>query len=62
MTPLWSKGLPLDEAIHRYSVGEDPHGDPRNDPDARAQKSEFLKPDGAVVDVCGGAPCFADPS
>ena len=26
---------------------------------ARVQKSEFLKPDGAVVDVCGGAPCVA---
>ena len=23
-TPLWSKGLPLDEAIHRFTVGEDP--------------------------------------
>ncbi len=27
MTPLWSKGLPLDEAIHRYTVGEDPQLD-----------------------------------
>ena len=25
--PLWSKGLPLDEAIHRYTVGEDPQLD-----------------------------------
>jgi argininosuccinate lyase len=23
-TPLWAKGLPLDEAIHRFTVGEDP--------------------------------------
>ena len=36
--------------------------DPRNDPEARVQKSEFLKPDGAVIDVCGGAPCLADQS
>jgi hypothetical protein len=42
------------------NVGRDPHGDPRNDPDARVQKSEFLRTDGAVIDVCGGAPCTAD--
>ena len=40
--------------------GEDPHGDPRNDPDARVQISEFLKPGGVVVDVCGGDPCLVD--
>jgi hypothetical protein len=39
--------------------GEDPHEDPRATVAARLQKSEFLKPDGAVVDVCGGAPCVA---
>lgn len=42
--------------------GEDPHEDPRADPEARVQKSEFLKRDGAVVDVCDGAPCTADPA
>ncbi|MBK9655494.1 MAG: argininosuccinate lyase [Rhodanobacteraceae bacterium] len=26
-TPLWAKGLPLDEAIHRFTVGEDPQLD-----------------------------------
>ena len=26
-SPLWSKGLPLDEAIHRFTVGEDPQLD-----------------------------------
>jgi hypothetical protein len=36
--------------------GEDPHEAPRRDPAARRQKSEFLKPDGRIVDVCGG-PC-----
>lgn len=39
--------------------GTDPHGDPRSDPAARVQKSEFLKTGGAVVDVCAGMPCFA---
>ena len=39
--------------------GFDPHGDPRSSPDARVQKSEFLKTGGAVVDVCSGAPCTA---
>src|SRR2546428_4027844 len=36
------------------STGPDPHGDPRSSPDARTQKSEFLKVGGAVVDVCSG--------
>jgi hypothetical protein len=40
-------------------TGDDPHGDPRNDADARVQKSEFLRSDGMVVDVCDGAPCTA---
>jgi len=39
--------------------GHDPHGDPRSSPDARTQKSEFLKVGGAVVDVCSGMPCVA---
>jgi hypothetical protein len=60
---IWDSGAPVPPLTNLApSVGEDPHGDPRNDPDARVQKSEFLKPDGAVIDVCGGAPCFADPS
>ncbi|MBS1847980.1 MAG: DUF4214 domain-containing protein [Actinobacteria bacterium] len=39
----------------------DPHEDPRNDIQARNQKSAFLEPDStsAVIDVCGGAPCHA---
>jgi hypothetical protein len=37
----------------------DPHECPRRQPAARVQKSEFLKNDGAVVDVCGGAACLA---
>ena len=35
----------------------DPHSDPRNTPAAQDQISDFLQPNGAVVDVCGGQPC-----
>jgi hypothetical protein len=58
---LWDSGaaeIPLEGVPPRE--GEDPHGDPRSDPDARAQKAAFLF-DGQVIDVCGGA-CKADPS
>ncbi len=40
--------------------GPDPHGDVRATVAARTQKSEFLKPNGRVVDVCGGQPCHTD--
>jgi hypothetical protein len=40
-------------------TGEDPHEWPRRSPLARDQKSAFLRPDGAVIDVCGGHPCYA---
>ena len=39
--------------------GEDPHGAPRSEVSARVQKSEFLKLEGRIVDVCGGKPCYA---
>ena len=39
--------------------GADPHSKPRSSPKARAQKSEFLRPGGRVVDVCAGGPCYA---
>jgi hypothetical protein len=35
----------------------DPHENVRSTPAAREQKSDFLEPNGAVVDVCGGQPC-----
>lgn len=35
----------------------DPHGIPRVDRAAMLQKSEFLRPGGVVVDVCGAGPC-----
>jgi hypothetical protein len=37
----------------------DPHHDPRNTPAAQQQISDFLEPSGAIVDVCGGAPCHS---
>ena len=39
--------------------GHDPHQDPRSDPQARVQVSNFLQPDGKVIDVCAGGPCHA---
>lgn len=41
------------------TTGHDPHEDPRNDPNAREQKSTFLTNGGSVTDVCGTAPCTA---
>ena len=37
--------------------GADSHEHPRSDPMVRVQKSEWLKPDGRLVDVCNGEPC-----
>lgn len=60
---IWDSGAPVPPLVNQPPrEGEDPHGDPRSDPEARVQKSEFLRTDGAVVDVCDGEPCFADPS
>ena len=39
----------------------DPHSCPRSNPTARTQKSEFLKTNGAIVDVCSGAACLITP-
>jgi hypothetical protein len=57
----WDSGTPptpLANVPNR--AGQDPHSHPRSDPAARRQKSEFLKLGGAVVDVCGGGPCYAN--
>jgi len=56
----WDAGTPaapLENVPNR--AGEDPHSAPRNEVAARLQKSEFLRVDGKVIDVCGTAPCFA---
>ena len=39
------------------ATNNDPHEDPRDTPAARLQKSAFLAPGGAVIDVCAGQPC-----
>jgi hypothetical protein len=42
------------------ATNKDPHEDVRNTVAARLQKSDFLQPHGAVVDVCNGQPCHTD--
>jgi hypothetical protein len=42
------------------ATNNDPHEDVRNTKAARLQKSDFLAPNGSVVDVCGGKPCHTD--
>jgi hypothetical protein len=37
----------------------DPHENPRDTPAAQTQISDFLQPNGTVVDVCGGSPCHS---
>jgi hypothetical protein len=37
----------------------DPHDDPRKTPAAQTQISDFLEPNGSVVNVCGGSPCHS---
>ena len=37
----------------------DPHQNPRNTPADQQQISDFLEPNGAVTDVCGGSPCHS---
>jgi hypothetical protein len=37
----------------------DPHENPRDTPAAQLQISDFLEPNGSVVDVCGGRPCHS---
>ena len=60
---IWDSGTPTPptgiEPPREPQYGVDPHETPRCMPEARLQKSEFLKPDGVVIDVCGGEPCTA---
>ncbi|HLM09381.1 MAG TPA: hypothetical protein VK307_06700 [Thermoleophilaceae bacterium] len=60
---MWDSGTPeapLTNTPNR--AGEDPHEFPRRQAAARLQKSEFLRIDGRLVDVCGGGACLAPPS
>jgi hypothetical protein len=57
---VWDSGTPTPPTANiPNTAGDDPHSKPRSQATARTQKSEFLKPNGAVVDVCGGLPCPA---
>ena len=56
---IWDSGsdsIPIDAVPPNTS--RDPHGDPRNDPQARRQKAAFLF-DGDLIDVCAGDACTA---
>ena len=60
---VWDSGAPAPpDGNVAPREGEDPHGDPRASMQARQQKSEFLKRQGRVIDVCGGQPCKAPPA
>jgi hypothetical protein len=57
---VWDSGSPAPPAGNvAPRDGADPHGDPRRSREARQQKSDFLKRNGRVVDLCGGKPCTA---
>ena len=59
---MWDSGPPAPPITNTPNRGgEDPHSDPRSTPAARVQKSEFLKVNGRVVDVCAGASCHSAP-
>ena len=40
---------------------EDPHEDPRRQPEVIEQKEAFFRPDGTVINVCDDEPCLAEP-
>ena len=46
--------------VDNETTNRDPHSDVRNTKAVRVQKSDFLAPNGKVVDVCGGKPCHTD--
>jgi hypothetical protein len=58
---VWDSGSPTPPTTNTPPrAGADPHSHPRNTASARDQKSEFLRIDGKVVDVCAGKPCYAN--
>jgi len=42
------------------ATNQDPHEDVRDTKAARVQKSDFMQPNGSVIDVCGAEPCHTD--
>ena len=59
---MWDFGgaAPPTGNIPPPSIGPDPHGGPGSDPRARQMVSDFIRPDGAFVDACGGGACQSD--
>jgi hypothetical protein len=58
---VWDSGSPTPPPNNTPPrAGADPHSHPRSTAIARAQKSEFLKVNGTVVDTCGPTPCYAN--
>ena len=57
---VWDSGSPLAPLANvPPRAGHDPHEDPRHSPEAQAQKDQFLRTDGTLIDVCSAAPCEA---
>lgn len=55
---LWDTGSPLSPLVNLPPRdGHDPHDDTPRIPAVQALKDAFWHPDGAVPDVCSGAPC-----
>jgi hypothetical protein len=60
---VWDSGADLAPITNvPPRTGEDPHGDPRNAPQAQEQKSAFLQTGGTIIDVCSAAACTAPAS
>jgi hypothetical protein len=57
---IWDSGAaPIPFENLPPAEGNDPHEDPRADPDVRQQKASFLFED-TLIDVCDGEACTAD--
>ncbi len=60
---VWDSGTPAPPTENQPprppDYGSDPHSKPREQVSARAQKGEFLRVDGMLIEVCGGDPCLA---
>lgn len=55
---VWDFGSPLPPDTNTPPrEGEDPHGKASDSAEVLLMVSEFLKSDGALIDVCRGAPC-----
>jgi|GEM_PF-6331207 hypothetical protein len=56
---MWDFGgpAPPPENVPPPSIMPDPHAGPSSEPRSWQPWSDFMRPDGAFVDVCGGGPC-----